>query len=127
MFTRWLIAVPCVNADLFTTASVLISEVYCQHGAPRTVLTDQGPHFVSNFLKSLWARFDIDKRQSTPMHPQSNGMVERAVATVKERLHTMCTTQPSRYHSHSSPKPTYKYERQLNESKRLRMLARPIL
>jgi transposase InsO family protein len=85
MFTRWLIAVPCVNADSFTTASVFISEVYCQHGAPRTVPTDQGPHFVSNFLKPLWAGFDIDKRQSTPMHLQSNAMVERAVATVKER------------------------------------------
>jgi hypothetical protein len=99
VFTRYAITVPCNKPNANLTASALLNVVYCTHGAPRIVLTDQGSPFVAAFLKPLWASLQIDKRQSTTYHPQSNGMVERANGTLKTMLRCACEQHPSTWAS----------------------------
>jgi transposase InsO family protein len=57
----------------------------CRYGAPAEVLTDQGKEFQSEFAKLL-TKLLIDHRLTARDHPQSDGLAERMVPTVKEAL-----------------------------------------
>ena len=53
-----------------------LEKIFCTHGLPESLKTDNGPQFVSdefvNFLKN-----SIQHRTSKPLWPQANGEVER--------------------------------------------------
>ena len=52
-------------------------------GIPNTIVSDNGPQFVSQIFKSFLDKFDIQHITSSPRYPQSNGEAERAVRTIK--------------------------------------------
>lgn len=71
------------------TASNVIAalkNVFSSHGLPVEIFSDNGPPFnsfeFSNFLK----QYAIENTTSSPLYPKSNGMVERAIQTVKGLL-----------------------------------------
>ena len=97
MFTHWSIATPAVNMESVTVANILLDQLYTKFGAPRILLTDRGSNFVSHVLDTLYKNLGIDKRQTTAYHPQSNGMVERFNATVKQSLRCLCAAYPSNW------------------------------
>ena len=55
----------------------------CRKGIPNTIVSDNGPQFVSGRFKKFLERWDIGHVTSSPRYPQSNGKAERAVHTVK--------------------------------------------
>ena len=60
-----------------TTASVvanafLDSWVYV-YGAPRYVLTDNGPQFAAKLFDAVWALLGVQHYLTTSYHPQSTG------------------------------------------------------
>ena len=59
---------------------------FARHGIPRQVISDNGPQFscaeFASFAKSWGFRY----LTSSPIYPQSNGMAERAVQTIKTLL-----------------------------------------
>ncbi len=57
-------------------------ELFCRHGVPRQLLSDQGKQFKSALFKQLCSKLKIHKLQSSPYHPQSNGTVERFHGTL---------------------------------------------
>ena len=52
-------------------------DIFCQHGIPKTVLSDQGTQFMSNVMKATCKQIRVKQIRTTPYHPQSNGCVER--------------------------------------------------
>ena len=48
--------------------------------------SDQGTNFTSAVFKGLCQILGIDKTQTTPLHPQSDGMVERFNRTILNNL-----------------------------------------
>ena len=60
--------------------------IFAQFGIPDTVVSDNGPTFVSNEFKSYLQHQGICHVTSTPYHPASNGLAERAVQIVKNGL-----------------------------------------
>jgi hypothetical protein len=64
----------------------LLTGVFTRFGIPEVVVTDNAPEFVSDELCSWLACQGASKRESPPYHPQSNGLEERAVQTVKRAL-----------------------------------------
>ena len=61
-------------------------EILSRHGWPRQILSDQGSQFTGSLMKGLCARTGIETVQTTPFHPQTNGVVERFHGTLVPML-----------------------------------------
>ena len=85
-FTKWTEAFPLPNQEAVTVVSCLVSEFFCRYGIPRQIHTDQGRNFESLVFAEMCKLFDIDKTRTSPLHPQSDGMVERFNKTVEAML-----------------------------------------
>ena len=61
-------------------------EVFSRHGIPKTLFSENGPQLISNEYKQFEKTWDFERDTSSPHFPQSNGLVERQVQTVKRTL-----------------------------------------
>ena len=64
----------------------ILEELFCTLGVPNTIVSENGPQFVSEEDRSFLRRWDIQHVTSLPRFPQSNRESERAVRTVKELM-----------------------------------------
>lgn len=57
-------------------AEVMLRHVFCLHGCPKDMVSDQGPQFASRFWQAfcslLWAAVSL----TSGFHPQLNGQTE---------------------------------------------------
>jgi transposase InsO family protein len=84
-FTKWPEVYAIPNQEASTVAEALVSN-FCRFGVPMELHSDQGRNFESSLLWEVLKRLGVRKTRTTPLHPQSDGMVERYVKTVKEHL-----------------------------------------
>ena len=62
-------------------------KIFSRHGIPKTVFSDNGPQFIANEYKQFANTWDFyHSNTSSPHFPQSNGLVERRIQTVKRTL-----------------------------------------
>ena len=85
-FTKWPEVYAIPNQEASTIAEVLVANFFCRFGIPRELHSDQGRNFESHLLKEVLQRLGVSKTRTTPLHPQSDGMVERYVKTIEEHL-----------------------------------------
>lgn len=85
-FTRYAEAIPLKEITADETARALVEAIVTRHGAPDRLLTDQGRNFVSSLLKNTCRLLGTQKIQTTPYHPEGNGMVERLHRTLAESV-----------------------------------------
>ncbi len=83
--TRWPEAVPLRTITARSVAEGLWS-IFVRTSIPERILTDQGSQFCSRLVKELCALIGIEKVQTSPYHPQTNGAVERMHGTFKAIL-----------------------------------------
>ena len=57
-----------------------------RYGTPRTFLTDQGSNFTSRLMTQVCKILNIEKIQTSPYHPSSNGMIERMNKIITDGL-----------------------------------------
>ena len=72
-----------------TTSSSVISSmksIFSRHGIPRTVMSDNGSQYNSAKMKDFASLYGFSHVTSNPRYPQSNGLAERTVKTVKGLL-----------------------------------------
>lgn len=67
-------------------ADTLAAHWISRHGAPLSLHSDQGRNFESQVLQNVCQQFNITKTRTTPLHPQSNGLVERFNRTILQHL-----------------------------------------
>ena len=60
-----------------TTAEKLVEERFARFGVPAELHSDQGRSFESQLLGEVCWRLGGHKTRTTPLHPQSDGLVER--------------------------------------------------
>ena len=59
---------------------------FARHGIPNILISDNRPQFSSHQLEQFSIQYQFDHQPSSPLYPQSNGKVEKAVQMVKNLL-----------------------------------------
>jgi hypothetical protein len=86
--TKWLEAYTIHNQESWTMAAALVTDFFWRFGVPWGIHSDQGHNFESR-LQHL----GMSKTRTTTLHPQSDGIEERYIKTVKEHLRKIGVTQ----------------------------------
>ena len=71
------------------TLAVLYGWFCEQTGFPTTLVSDNGPQFTAGMFKEKMAKWGVTHKLTPPYHPASNGLAERAVGLVKDKLKKM--------------------------------------
>ncbi|GFV20479.1 retrovirus-related Pol polyprotein from transposon 412 [Trichonephila clavipes] len=74
-FTKWPEVYPIPDQEAPTVAEAVVQHWISRYGVPLQLHSDQR-NFVSAVLKGVCELLGIDKTKTTPLHPQSDGMVE---------------------------------------------------
>nr|XP_037284101.1 uncharacterized protein K02A2.6-like [Rhipicephalus microplus] len=83
--TKWIEALPVSQANSHSTVEALRT-IFSRFGIPRTVVSDNGTPFTAREFEQFMERNGIAHIRTPPYHPQSNGLAERAVRTIKDGL-----------------------------------------
>ena len=60
--------------------------IFAKHGIPKEIMSENGPEFAAATYNQFCSDWDIIHTTSSPRYPQSNGLVERTIQTVKRNL-----------------------------------------
>ncbi|XP_062578034.1 uncharacterized protein K02A2.6-like [Saccostrea cucullata] len=64
----------------------LLEGMFCRHGLPLQITSDNGPQFRSKLFKDYLTDNCIKHRAVTPLHPSANGEVERQNRSLMKRI-----------------------------------------
>ena len=92
-FTKWPEVYAIPNHEASTVADVLVSNFFCRFGVPMELHGDQGRNFESRLLREVLERLGFRRTRTTPLYPQSDGMMERYVKTVLEHMKVVSNHQ----------------------------------
>ena len=84
-FSKFVRVYPVKRQDAETVTTVLLDWVY-DMGVPDKIHSDQGGQFESELFQQMCRRLGIRKTRTTPYHPESDGMVERFMRTLKDMV-----------------------------------------
>lgn len=85
--TKW----PEVIVMSKTNAENTIAElrtIFARLGLPKVIVSDNGPQFISDVFASFCKENDIQHIRIAPYRPQTNGIAERMVQSLKQALKT---------------------------------------
>ena len=85
-FSKWIEAYPIPNQEATTCADRLTQEWICRHGCPTMLHSDQGRNFESKVMAEVCKLLGIEKTRTTPLHPQSDGFIERFNRTMMDTV-----------------------------------------
>ncbi|KAJ1523136.1 hypothetical protein ONE63_001029 [Megalurothrips usitatus] len=88
-FTRWPEAIPVPSMHSDVVARALVDNIFTRFGSPCELHSDQGRTFESAVFAKVMEIMGVCKTRTTPLHPQSDGAVERLIRTVVTQL-SMC-------------------------------------
>uniref|UniRef100_A0A1B0GIL7 RNA-directed DNA polymerase n=1 Tax=Lutzomyia longipalpis TaxID=7200 RepID=A0A1B0GIL7_LUTLO len=83
--TKWLEVVR-VKSQSSEAVIKALRRIFCTHGIPAEIFSDNGTAFVSKEIQKFYAANGIKGITSSPWHPASNGQAERMVQTTKKAL-----------------------------------------
>ena len=85
-FTKWIDAIPIRDQKANTVAKKFVERIVTIFGTPMQLHSDQGTNFESEVFREMCKILGIEKTRTTPHHPQSDGMIERANRTIENML-----------------------------------------
>jgi len=88
-FTKWVEAYPLPDQEDSTCMDAAYAGFFARFGLPLQLHSDQGHNFESTLVKELCALAGVHKTRTTPFHPRSDGLTERANRTIFK-----CFVQP---------------------------------
>ena len=86
MYARYVELAPMKNQEAQTIKASLMQHWVYRHGKPRTALSDQAKNIDGEVMRNLCNALEIEKKHSSPYHPEGDGMAERAIQTIKSML-----------------------------------------
>ncbi|XP_036329398.1 uncharacterized protein K02A2.6-like [Rhagoletis pomonella] len=67
----------------------MLSDVYARHGYPDVIVSDNATIFTSDEFKLFCSSHGVFQKFIAPGHPATNGLAERNIQTLKQRLKCM--------------------------------------
>ncbi|CAI5669498.1 unnamed protein product [Oreochromis niloticus] len=98
-----------------TTAEKLVEEMFTRLGVPAELHSDQGRNFESKVFGEICRRLGVEKTRTTPLHPQSDGLVERFNRTLATQL-AILTSRHQRDWDRHLPLVLWSYQTAVQES-----------
>lgn len=83
--SRWF-EVKQLNTVTSSAVIRVLCELFATHGIPDTIISDNGPQYACQEFKEFAKDWGFKHVTSSPVYPQGNGEVERAVQTAKNIL-----------------------------------------
>lgn len=96
MFSKWVEATPICDKRAFTTATWLYDEIVARWGRPLYIRCDRGGEWEAEFLAAV-KRMGIVRRQGASGNKRVNGLVERAIRTLRSILRKYLAAHPEAY------------------------------
>ena len=81
-FTKHVLAYVTPDQTVKTIAKFLHGGYISIFGTPARLLSDKGAGFISRVIEEMCKILSIKQLQTTPYHPQTNGLVERLHQTI---------------------------------------------
>ena len=100
VFSRYLFAYPSSNQDVKTIAKVLIKIMTKHAYLPTTLISDKGTAFMSHIIKDVAGVLGITLKHATTKHAQTNGLLERSHASIKQALKIETGERRSLWHKY---------------------------
>lgn len=88
-FTKYIELFPLRSATSKSVVDCMV-QVFCRHGTPVAISSDNGKPFVSSVWKGLLEHWGIQDRHTVPYRPAGQ-MVERHNGTIKQCLRAYCS------------------------------------
>ncbi|KAK2912644.1 hypothetical protein Q8A73_006757 [Channa argus] len=85
-FTKWPEAYAVPDQTATTAAQRLVEDMFSRFGVPEELHSDQGRNFESRLFAEVCQRLGVRKTRTTPLHPQSDGLVEQFNRTLATQL-----------------------------------------
>ena len=85
-FTKWPEAYAIPNQEAETIADALVEGMISRFGVMESLHSDRGTNFESRVFAAMCERLGIHKTRTTPLHPQSDGLVERFHRNLGDQL-----------------------------------------
>ena len=76
-FTKWTEVVPIPNKTAEEVGKAYFERWLCRFGASEALVTDCGKEFCNQVVAEICKLWGIDKRRTSPWHPQCNSAAER--------------------------------------------------
>ena len=115
LFTKWVEAFPLHSTESTTLATVLVDEIACWYGVPRSIHSDQGANLTSAVIQHLCLLLGMQRTQTSAYHPQGNGQVERFNRTLEAMLAMVVQANQRDWDVHL-PKVLFAYRTAVHES-----------
>src|SRR5260370_28164044 len=92
--SKWIHAIPTVTSlDSARVARLFLEHIWCHHGLPEEVISDQGPAFISNFSHNLATLLGVKLTLSTSYHPQTDSQTEHVNQEIEVYLQVFISHQ----------------------------------
>ncbi|CAI5692683.1 unnamed protein product [Oreochromis niloticus] len=114
-FTKWPEAYAVPDQSASATAEKLVEEMFTRFGVPAELHSDQGRNFESKVFGEICRRLGVEKTRTTPLHPQSDGLVERFNRTLATQL-AILTSRHQRDWDRHLPLVLWSYRTAVQES-----------
>ena len=85
-------AITCPRNDANTVVGFIPRNILSRFGAPRTIISDEGSHFVNKLFTKLMNRYGIKHVMGLAYYPQSNGQAEISNRGIKNILEKIIST-----------------------------------
>ena len=76
-FTKWPEAYAVPDQEAATVCEALIEGMFSRFGVPTVLHSNQGRNFEARLFAEMCTQLAIHKTRTTPLRPQSDGLVER--------------------------------------------------
>ena len=93
-YSKWMEALSVPNQEAPTVVEKLVDEIFLRFSPPEQLHSDQGRQFESVLIAEVCKLLQIRKTQTTPYHPQCDGLVERFNRTLLSMLATCAEGHP---------------------------------
>ena len=98
-FTKWIEAYPLPDREAHTCMTAWYNGFFSRFSLPRQLHSDQGRNFESSLVQELCSIAGVCKTRTTPFHPRSDGLTERANRTVLQMLRATTSQHPQEWPS----------------------------